>query len=185
MRRALTVHIALFALGLAALLAMGASGCSGKEKSAPPQQPPVVKKVVPKEVAKAAEPSPAAGAAAKPPAEEMYNPKGKRDPFEPFLKTDRKMSKEDLAAIPPLQRYDINELRFVGVMWTAKGARALVEDIEGKGYTVTVGTKMGRAGGVVTRITDGQIFVGEEYRESSGARVVREISLKLQTAGGQ
>lgn len=181
MRRTLTVRIALSVLGLAALLALGAAGCSEKEK---PLQP-VVRKVVPKEAAKAAEAAPAAEVAAKPPAEDRYNPKGKRDPFEPFIKTDRKASKADLAAVPPLQRYDIAELRFVGVIWTAKGARALVEDVEGKGYTVAVGTKIGRAGGVVTRITDGQIFVGEVSRESTGARVVREISLKLQNAGGQ
>jgi len=177
----MTGRIALSVLGLAALTVLGAAGCSEKEK---PLQP-VVRKVVPKEVAKAAEAPAPAGASAKAPAEELYNPKGKRDPFEPFIKTDRKASQSEMAAIPPLQRYDINELRFVGVIWTAKGARALVEDIEGKGYSVIVGTKIGRAGGVVTRITDGQLFVGEVSRETTGARVVREISLKLQIPGGQ
>lgn len=181
MIRISTPRVSLSALALSVLVALGCAGCS--EKKQPPQ--PVVKKVVPKAVARAAEAAPAAATAAKPPVEDRYNPKGKRDPFEPFIRTDRKMSPVDLAAIPPLQRYEISELRFVGVLWTAKGARALVEDIEGKGYTVTVGTKIGRGGGVVTRITDGQIFVGEESREATGARVVREISLKLQTAGGQ
>ncbi len=181
MRTTPTRRIALSVLGLAALAALGAAGC-GKEEKAPP---PVVRKVVPKAVAKAAEAPAAAEASAKPAPEQLYNPKGKRDPFEPFLKTERKGSEANLAAVPPLQRYDINELRFVGVIWTAKGARALVEDIEGKGYSVTVGTKIGRSGGVVTRITDGQLFVGEESREPTGARVVREISLKLQIPGGQ
>ncbi len=177
----MTARIAPAALALAALLASGGTGCSEKKQ---PPPPPMVKKVIPKEVAKAAE-APAAPAAVKTPVEERYNPKGKRDPFEPFIKSDRKAALADLAAVPPLQRYDIGELRFVGVIWTAKGARALVEDIEGKGYSVTVGTKIGRAGGVVTRITDGQLFVGEVSREPTGAKVVREISLKLQTAGGQ
>ncbi len=177
----MTARIAVSLLGLAALALLGAPGCSEKEQ---PQQP-VVRKVVPKAAAKAAEAPAPAGDSARAQVEERYNPKGKRDPFEPFLKTDRKASRTELTAVPPLQRYDINELRFVGVIWTAKGARALVEDIEGKGYSVIVGTKIGRSGGVVTRITDGQLFVGEESREPSGARVVREISLKLQTAGGQ
>ncbi len=177
----MTARIALSVLGLAALLVFGGTGCSEKEK---PLQP-VVRKVVPKEAVKAAEAPPAAEASAKAPVEELYNPKGKRDPFEPFIKSERKSAESELAAVPPLQRYDINELRFVGVIWTAKGARALVEDIEGKGYSVTVGTKIGRSGGVVTRITDGQLFVGEVSREPTGAKVVREVSLKLQTAGGQ
>ncbi len=178
----MTGRVALSVLGLAVLAALGAGGCA-KEEKAPP---PVVRKVVPKAVAKAAEaPGAAAEASAKATAEQMYNPKGKRDPFEPFLKTERKGAEAEMAAVPPLQRYDINELRFVGVIWTAKGARALVEDIEGKGYSVTVGTKIGRSGGVVTRITDGQLFVGEVSREPTGAKVMREISLKLQIPGGQ
>ncbi len=181
MRKTMTGRIAVSVLGLAVLIALGAAGCSEKEK---PSQP-VVRKVVPKEVAKAAEAPAAPGSSAKATVEDRYNPKGKRDPFEPFLKTERKASLSDLVAVPPLQRYDINELRFVGVIWTAKGARALVEDIERKGYSVTVGTKIGRSGGVVTRITDGQLFGGEESREPTGARVVREISLKLQIPGGQ
>ncbi len=177
----MTARIALSVLGVAALLAFGGAGCSEKEKPLPP----VVRKVVPKEVAKVAQAPAVADNAAKAPVEDRYNPKGKRDPFEPFIKADRKSSESDLAAVPPLQRYDINELRFVGVIWTAKGARALVEDIEGKGYSVVVGTRIGRAGGVVTRITDGQLFVGEVSREATGAKVVREISLKLQIPGGQ
>lgn len=180
MMRASTARAFLPALALSVLVALGGAGCSEKQ---PP--PPVVKKVVPKAVAKAAEAPSSAEAAAKPPVEVRYDPKGKRDPFEPFIRLDRKASATDLAAVPPLQRYDIGELKFVGVIWTAKGARALVEDFAAKGYTVTVGTKIGRGGGVVTRITDGQLFIGEVSREPTGARVVREISLKLQTAGGQ
>lgn len=179
MMRASTARLSLPALALSVLVVLAAAGCAEK---APPPPPPVVKKVVPKAVAKAAEAPAGAEAAAKPPAEERYNPKGKRDPFEPFIKPARK---ENVAALPPLQRYDIGELKFVGVIWTARGARALVEDVTGKGYTVKVGTKIGRSGGVVTRITDGQLFIGEESRESTGARVVREFSLKLQNAGGQ
>jgi Tfp pilus assembly protein PilP len=178
MMRAPTPRISLPALALSVLVLLCVAGCA--EKTQPPP-PPVVKKVVPKEVAKAAE---APAAAAKPPAEERYNPKGKRDPFEPFIKPALKGG-QDTAAVPPLQRYDIGELKFVGVIWTARGAHALVEDVAGKGYTVKVGTRIGRAGGIVTRITDGQLFIGEESRESTGARVVREFSLKLQTAGGQ
>lgn len=183
MMRTSTARASLPALALSVLVALGGAACS--EKKQPPPPAPVVKKVVPKEAAKAVEAPSSAEAAAKPPVEDRYDPKGKRDPFEPFVRLDRKASPTDLTAVPPLQRYEIGELKFVGVIWTAKGARALVEDIGGKGYTVTVGTKIGRGGGVVTRIADGQLFIGEESREATGARVVREFSLKLQTAGGQ
>jgi Tfp pilus assembly protein PilP len=169
-------------LAVAVLVALMAGGC-GKEEPAPA---PVVKKAVPKEDAKAAEAAQSAAAAGvKPPPVALYSPAGKRDPFLPFLKMEKREIRADLAALPPLQRYELGELRFVGVIWGADVTRALLEDSEGKGYTVTVGTKIGRGGGVVTRITDGELFVREEFRDYAGTMVTRESSLKLQTGGGK
>ena len=167
-------------LAVAVLFAMAAGGCGTKE-SAPP---PVVKKTVTKETPKAEEAaSPAA--VVQPPPVVLYSPAGKRDPFDPFLKVEEKTSRPDLDSLPSLQRYELGELRFVGVIWGPNLTRALVEDVEGKGFTVTVGTKVGRAGGVVTRITDGEIFVREEFQDYSGTKAARESSLKLQTGGGK
>lgn len=170
-------------LGAAAVLtAGGLAGCS-KQETAPQ---PVVKKAVPKEQAKAAETAkPAEPASAKPPEVVFYNPAGKRDPFVPFLKADAKVGRGELMGVPPLQRFDIGELRFVGVIWGPKGVFALVEDPEGKGYTVTVGTKIGRGGGAVTRISQDEIVVKENFLDYTGTRVVRESSMKLHNAGGQ
>lgn len=169
-------------LAVAVLVALMAGGC-GKEEPAPA---PVVKKAVPKEDAKAAEAAQSAAAVeVKTPPVALYNPAGKRDPFLPFLKMEKKETRPDLAAFPPLQRYELGELRFVGVIWGADVTRALLEDSEGKGYTVTVGTKIGRGGGVVTRITDGELFVREDFRDYAGTKVQRESSLKLQTGGGK
>jgi type IV pilus assembly protein PilP len=91
----------------------------------------------------------------------------------------------DLDSLPPLQRFDLGELKFVGVIWGPAFTRALVEDGEGKGYTVTVGTRIGNSGGVVTRITDAEIVVREEFRDYTGGKVQRESSLTLQTSGGK
>jgi type IV pilus assembly protein PilP len=168
------------ALAAALLFAFVAGGC-GEEKPAPA---PVVEKTMPKAAAKAAEAAqPVAVAVAKPSPVALYSPAGKRDPFIPFLKLERKGPSRDTSSLPPLQRYELGELRFVGVIWGPAMARALVEDAEGKGYTVSVGTKMGRNEGVVTRITNKEIFVREEFRDYTGSKVRRESSLKLQTGG--
>jgi Tfp pilus assembly protein PilP len=50
---------------------------------------------------------------------------------------------------------------------------------------VTVGTKVGRGWGIVTRISDGEIFVKEEFRDFTGTKIMRESSMKLQNAGGK
>jgi Tfp pilus assembly protein PilP len=168
------------ALAVAVLFAMAVGGC-GTEESAPPL---VVKRTVTKDTPKAEEAAMPA-AESQPPPIVLYSPVGKRDPFVPFLKVEVRTAGVGSDSLPPLQRYELGELRFVGVIWGSDVTRALVEDIEGKGYTVTVGMKIGRSGGVVTRITDGEIFVREEFRDYAGAKVARESSLKLQTGGGR
>jgi Tfp pilus assembly protein PilP len=102
-----------------------------------------------------------------------------------FIKVEeRKKAASGTALLPPLQRYDLGELKFVGVIWTKKGARGLVEDAEGKGYSVTVGMRIGRSGGVVSRITGKEILVREEFVGNRGEKIVRESGIQLTTAGG-
>ena len=166
----------------AVLLSAGGSGCS--REAAPPQ--PVVKRQVPKPEAKAPA-APASEAQAKK-AEQvvLYDPRGKRDPFVSFIRVDeRRKAGAGTALLPPLQRYDLGELKFVGVIWTKKGALGLVEDAEGKGYSVTVGTRIGRSGGVVSRITGKEILVKEEFVGHRGEKIVRESGIQLTTAGGK
>ncbi len=170
-------------LGLSAvlLMAFAGGGCGSKE----PARTPVVKKAVPKGAVKAAvqRSAPAPGVQR---TTASYDPTGKRDPFVPFIKVAKaKKVLPSLETLPPLQRYELGELRFVGVIWGPHTARALVEDGAGKGYTVTVGTKIGRNGGVVSRITENEIVVREQFRDYTGAKVARVSSLKLHTGGEQ
>jgi len=167
----------------AASIFFGVVGCS-KEPAAPQ---PVVKRQAPKPEAKPPVAAPAAEAQAKkvePVA--LYDSRGKRDPFVSFVKVeDRKRASLDTMSLPPLQRYELGELKFVGVIWMKKGARALVEDAEGKGYSVTVGTRIGRSGGVVSRITGKEILVREEFVGNRGEKIFRESGIQLTTAGGK
>lgn len=167
------------AISFATLLFLGSAGCSKEEAPAPAVRTPA-----PKAEAKAAEPTaPAPEPVREPPVVRLYDPVGKRDPFVPFIKVVAKAVRGDLSSLPPLQRYDLGELKFVGVIWGAGLRKALVEDAEGKGYTVGVGTKIGSSGGVVTRITEDEIVVRESFRDYMGGKIERESSLKLQTGG--
>ena len=174
------------AVGILAAVSLFAGGFGCSKEPAAPQ--PVVKMQAPKPEAKAPA-VPAAEApsqAPKPESTALYDPRGKRDPFVSFIKVEeRKRAGIDTASLPPLQRYDLGELKFVGVIWTKKGARGLVEDAEGKGYSVTVGMRIGRSGGVVSRITGKEILVREEFVGNRGEKIVRESGIQLTTAGGK
>jgi len=159
----------------------GVSGCS-KEEAPPPG--PVVRKVAPKPGPAAVPAAAAEEKKAAPQQAPVYDSTGRRDPFVPFVKSEREQAREDRTALPPLQRYELGELTFVGVIMEKAGARALVQDAEKKGYSVRVGTRIGRSGGVVTRITDKEITVREEFPGVGGKTVSRESVLQLTTAGG-
>lgn len=166
------------------LAAIGA-GCAKEE----PVGQPVVRRPIPKKAAEVASGRAAADnvAPAKVPDLPLYNSAGKRDPFTPFLKPPVKAAPAAEAPVgaPSLQNQDLGSFKYVGMIWSARGARGLVEDVEGKGYTVTVGSRLGRGGAIVTRITDKEIVVKESYTDYTGATVVRESPLKLKSAGGK
>jgi Tfp pilus assembly protein PilP len=172
------------AVGILAAVSLFAGGFGCSKEPAAPQ--PVVKRQAPMPEAKAPA-APAAEASAKKVEQvALYDPRGKRDPFVSFIKVEeRRKAGSDTMALPPLQRYDLGELKFVGVIWTKTGARGLVEDAEGKGYSVTVGTRIGRSGGVVRQITGKEILVREEFVGNRGEKIVRESGIQLTTAGGK
>ena len=176
-------HIFL-AVGILAAVSLIAGGVGCPKEPVAPQT--VVKRQAPKPEAKAPEAKAAEAPAKKTEQVALYDPRGKRDPFVSFIKVDEnRKAGVDVMALPPLQRYDLGELKYVGVIWTKKGARALLEDAEGKGYSVTVGTRIGRSGGVVSRITGKEILVKEEFVGNRGEKIFKESGIQLTTAGGK
>ena len=185
MRPAPVRHISL-AVGILAAVSLFAGGFGCSKEPAAPQ--PVVKRQAPNPEAKApaAQAAEAQAQAKKVEPVALYDPRGKRDPFVSFIKVeDRRKSQAGAAALPPLQRYELGELKFVGVLWTKKGPRGLVEDAEGKGYSVVEGMRIGRSGGVVRRITEKEILVREEFVGNLGEKIVKDSGIQLTTAGGK
>jgi Tfp pilus assembly protein PilP len=103
---------------------------------------------------------------------------GKRDPFRPFTLNTRTNSRprENLS---PLERYDLGQLRLVGVVWHVKEPTAMVEDSVGLGYIVKVGTPIGANEGKVRAIKPNEIIIEEIYVDLFGAKKKREVNIKL------
>jgi Tfp pilus assembly protein PilP len=103
---------------------------------------------------------------------------GRRDPFRPFTLNTRTNSRprENLS---PLERYDLGQLRLVGVVWHVKEPNAMVEDSVGLGYIVKVGTPIGANDGKVKAIKPNEIIIEETYVDLFGAKKKREVNIKL------
>jgi type IV pilus assembly protein PilP len=112
-----------------------------------------------------------------------YDPAGKVDPFRPLVVEEAKSGGKGMAkkvgSTPPLQRYDLDQLKLVGVITNAKPPRALIEDVTGDGYIVTPGTCIGRNEGVITDIRETEIIIEEKQLDVFGKLAKKKSILKL------
>jgi len=109
--------------------------------------------------------------------EYTYNPIGKRDPFKSFLAEE--IAPGTQKALTPLQRFDIDQMGLIGIIWGISTPRAMVTTPDGKGYVVQKGTLVGKNWGKVSRITQDEVIISEEYRDFEGKLIVHEIPLKM------
>lgn len=109
--------------------------------------------------------------------ESSYNPIGKRDPFKSFLAEE--LAPGQQKALTPLQRFDIDQMSLIGIIWGISAPRAMVITPDGKGFVVQKGTLIGKNWGKVSRITQDEVIISEEFRDFEGKLIVHEIPLKM------
>lgn len=112
------------------------------------------------------------------PRTKKLEPHGMRDPFRPMTLQTRVVSRRR-ANLSPLERFELSQLKLVGIVWDIKEPRAMVEDSRGLGYTIKVGTAIGNNGGKVKAIQRNQIVIEETLVDVAGAQKTRNVSLKL------
>jgi len=115
-----------------------------------------------------------------------YDPRGKADPFKPFLLTQKASvegsSELKRKPLTPLQKMALSEIQagLRAIIWGKMGNKALVEDATGKGYVLTVGTYVGQNDGIVKKILEDRIVVEEYIRDPVENRLTtNEVILKL------
>lgn len=105
----------------------------------------------------------------------VYDTTGKRDPFSPFNFAP-KLNAEGLTE---LERYSIGQLRLTAVLLGFDNPKAIVQSVDGKGFTVQIGTKMGHKSGEVVAIEQDKITIVESSVDFTGAEKSNTIELKL------
>jgi Tfp pilus assembly protein PilP len=102
-----------------------------------------------------------------------------RDPFRPMTMRT-KVTARARENLSPLERFDLAQLKVVGIVWDIKEPRAMVEDSTGLGYVVKVGTPIGSNDGTVKAIRRNQIVVEESVDDIYGVRKRRDVNMNLQ-----
>ncbi len=105
-----------------------------------------------------------------------------RNPFKPFITT-----KVEKPIVPrtPLQRYELDQLKLVAVIWGIANPTAMVEAPDGKGYSIKKGDLIGSRGGRVKRIEKDKIVVEERFTEDGGEVITSEFIISLPLPKGE
>jgi type IV pilus assembly protein PilP len=123
-----------------------------------------------------------------------YDPKGKIDPFKPFVRLELPTlskkgpeKKKLMGHLTPLQRVALDKVRVTGIAGSSSKRVAMVEDGGGggKGYLVYLGTLIGENGGKVIQILPDRVIVEEKLGESKGKEKSHRVALKLHKEEGE
>ena len=111
----------------------------------------------------------------------VYDPTGKRDPFKPFKAIGAGPVKPGRAAenLEPLQRWELERLQVVGILWDVAKPKAMIKDPDGTIYTASIKTKIGRNDGFIAAIREGEIVVIELTYYEDGRTVQEPRILEL------
>lgn len=154
---------------------LATAGCGEEEAPPPPPKAAGPASPVPGAAAPGAE---AAAAGGETPTVYTYNAVGKRDPFRTYFAEADEIDEANKNQ-SELQRFDIDQLKLVGVVVGTATPTAMVEDPSGQGHVVRVGTLMGKHWGQVKHIRRGEIIIQEEFRDFTGRRVSHLVPLRI------
>lgn len=106
-----------------------------------------------------------------------YNPRGRRDPFVQPI-PDKPVEQGSVhGPLLPLQKFDLSQLRLVGIIWDVRKPQAMIKDPSGSTHLVGTNTRIGPRNGYIAVIREGEIVVVEtqeqEGRLVSTAQVVK------------
>lgn len=109
-----------------------------------------------------------------------YSPVGKRDPFYSYLAEVQATSEvQNERKREATETFELDQYRLTGLVTGTAQPRAMVEDPDGKGHVITINSRLGKRGGIVTRISNEGIIVTEEFRTPTGDKVRVPITIKL------
>lgn len=92
-----------------------------------------------------------------------YDSRGKRDPFQPYFGQTELTPGAEIGPITFLQRFDLKELKLIGIIWDVSRPKAMVADPSGGVHVVEVNAKIGRNNAYVGAIREGEIVVVEPF----------------------
>lgn len=110
----------------------------------------------------------------------VYNPVGKRDPFRSYLSVMKEEGEpKQERKLEQTEKFELDQYKLVALISGTSQPRAMVEDPNRDGHIIRIGSRLGKNGGRITRISNSSIVVVEEFRAPTGERIRVPITVKL------
>ncbi len=112
---------------------------------------------------------------------EDYDYRGvdKRDPFAIYPGLKKTKPGVKLGPVTQLERFDLEQLQLVAIMWNVNKPKALIVDPEKNNYIVYKKTRVGRRSGYVAEIREGEMIIMETV-ERDGQVTFQPRVIRLQ-----
>ncbi len=119
-----------------------------------------------------------------------YQLENRTDPFMSFIKEQKKASQINMNEIiapdenllTGMQLFEPDQLKVVGLLAIGKNKKAMVQDLIGQGYTIEVGTLVGKRG-VVKDISPKGVIIEETAITRAGKKKITTIMMTLKPEG--
>lgn len=95
----------------------------------------------------------------------IYDPKNRKDPFKPYVEIDSLDQGEMQGPLLPLQRFDLNEIHLVGIIWDVGSPRAMFLDPTNTVHIIGKNERIGRNNGYIAMIREGEVVIVEATRK--------------------
>lgn len=119
-----------------------------------------------------------------------YQLENRTDPFMPFIKEQKTVSQinmneivsPDESLLTGMQLFEPDQLKVVGLMAVGENKLAMVQDLIGQGYTIGLGTLIGKRG-TVKDITPKGVIIEETAVTRAGKKKITTIMMTLKPEG--
>lgn len=116
----------------------------------------------------------------------VYDPGGRRDPFEPLVDIKKRKIEEKPHALGTLEGYDITDFRLLAIVdKSGRQNYGLLLSSDDKSFTVRIGTVIGLHDGRVKEIQPDKIVIEEYIEDYKGELRPRQVVLELRKEEGK
>jgi len=122
----------------------------------------------------------------------QFNPKGRPDPFKPFVEAElarkklaeaKEKRRQQALPLSPLQRLPVEQFRLVGIAGNDRARKAIVQDPTGKYYPLVPGTLIGLNSARVVAVRETSVLLEEPAAGKKGKK--KQLEMKLRKEGDE